>query len=140
MDAQTPSYLLPYIPPKEFVKTQKSVLALNKISGAESNEINNASIEYQNKLKSIRAKFDSQRSKLKMDNKILKVLTVPSTSLPLSIQLVIENYTPQDTKHAPSKRAFARELLTDYKIFLLQKLKSNPKIDLDKFIEDNMTK
>jgi hypothetical protein len=140
LDAQTPSYLLPYIKPDQFKVLQSNITRLGKLAADESDEINRAAIEYKKKLDSIRDKYSKERDKLEGSNSFLKVLTVPSTYLPLTLQLAIENFTPQNTQNAPTKRAYARELLTDYKIYLLQCLQYNPDLDIDKLIMDNLTK
>lgn len=140
LDAQTPSYLLPYIKPDEFKILQTNITKLGKLAAEESEEINKAAIEYKKRLDSIRDKYSKDRDRLEGSNTFLKVLTVPSTYLPLTLQLAIENYTPQNVQNSPTKRAYARELLTDYKIYLLQCLQNNPDLDIDKVIMDNLTK
>lgn len=139
-EAQTPAYLLPFIKPNEFKKVQSDVTSYNKVARLESDEIVKASIEFRNKMKQIRDKYDKERKKIRDISNFVKVLTIPSTKLPLTIQLAIENFTPQDVEDAATKRQYARELLTDYKIFILESVKNNPKISVDDIVEANRPK
>lgn len=139
-EAQTPAYLLPFIKPEEFKKVQADVTSYNKVARRESDEAIKASLEYREKMRVIRDKYDRERKKIRSVSNFVKVLTIPSTKLPLTIQLAIENFTPQDVEDAASKRQYARELLTDYKIFILEAVKNDPKADVDLIVEANRPK
>lgn len=139
-EAQTPAYLLPFIKPNEFKKVQSDVTNYNKIARRESDESVKAALEYRDKMRLIRDKYDKERKKIREVSNFVKVLTIPSTKLPLTVQLAIENFTPQDVEDSASKRQYARELLTDYKIFILDTIKNNPKADVDAIVEANRPK
>lgn len=139
-EAQTPAYLLKFINPKTFKTVQGDITNYNRIARRESDEAIKASTKYSDEVKMIRQKYNKERKKLRDISNYVKILTIPSTKLPLTVQLAIENFTPYDVQSAVSKLQYARELLTDYKIFLLEQLRDNPRLDIDAVVEANCLK
>lgn len=138
LEAQMPTYLEDVMTPEEYKKTQSEVTAYNKVIAEQQKEKQKASEIYKENLKKIDDKYNKQLNKIK-ENKKLKILTLPSTSLPLTLQLAIENYTPTGDD-PPTKRTYLREILTNYKIYLLKELDNNKDINLDQLIEQNQLK
>lgn len=84
-------------------------------------------------------KIDKKYSKFKFKLKESRIINMNSTELPLTLQLAIENYTPSSSD-SPNRRAFARELLINYKISLLTAISDDPSIDIEALIRDSYTK
>lgn len=135
--ALLPSWLSNYTTPSEYRNLQSTITDYNMVSSEESREATEAAEEYKKKLNNIREKYKKQRMLFKTQSKMLVILTLPTNKLPISIQLAIENYTPAKIENAPNAKVYTRELLTNYKIFLLQKLKQDPTIDIEQLINDN---
>lgn len=134
LDAQTPTYYKEFIDPKDFKEVSVKISTLNKINSDQSNKLALAAKEYQEKIRKIQDEAVNSAKKLVANDRLIRILTVPTTSLPISIQLAIENYTPKDNE-APTQKAYAREYLIAYKTFLLKQLKQDKNFDVEAAID-----
>lgn len=132
----SPTYYRQYIDASDFESASIEVSNMSKAQAAKAKEQAIAATNYRNALAEIDMKYEKS---LNTSNKYAKVLALNTTSLPLSIQLIIDNYTPA-TSSSPNVRAFARECLVSYKIALLSVIKQNKDVDIDKLIEINKEK
>lgn len=66
----------------------------------------------------------------------VKILILNTTDLPLTLQLAIENFTPAKNDEFPDTRAYAREMLFQYKKSLFQLIKEKPEIDINTVIDE----
>lgn len=133
---ETPTYFRDLVGAESFKNLSNKIQKINKIQLEKAREEEAASIEYKNKIKEINLKYSSLINKEKEYNKELKVLTLNSTALPLTIQLAIENYVPGDDATSPDKKSFAREMLIRYKQSLINLIKQNPSINIDEVIDE----
>lgn len=66
----------------------------------------------------------------------VKVLILNTTDLPLTLQLAIENFTPAKNDEFPDTRAYAREMLFQFKKSLFKLIKEKPEINIDNVINE----
>jgi len=137
LEANLPVYMKDYVSKEDFKKAQTEVNKYNRVVKSESEERQKAAEEYKLKMEDIDKKFSKQKD-VYLNNNLLTIITLQANRLPLSIALKIENYTPQDDA-APSQRYYARELLTTFKICLLEILRSDPTININSLIDSLAT-
>lgn len=133
LDAGTPTFYKNLVEPTVFMNATKTLTKINDISSAEALELQAAAFEYKEKIKRISANFNKERKNKIGNDKLLRILTIKSTQLPLSLQMAIENYTP--AQDAPTQRAYAREILIQFKVSLIEEMNKNPDFDIDKYLE-----
>jgi len=138
LEAQTPTYFKEHIEPKDFNNLQKSIIEFNKVIAKAQQDKQEAAENYKKQIQKIDNELDNKMKKFKSSN-FLKILTLPSSALPITLQLAIENYTPT-SDDSPTKRVYLREVLTNYKIYLLKEIKQNPNLDIDELIKNNSLK
>lgn len=102
LEAEVPLWAKEIIPSQSFKDLQKSTSENNILERSRSEELTAAAREYKNKIKTINNKFDEKISKIK-DRDMVLALTANSTTLPLTIQLAIESYSPSDSD-APTQK------------------------------------
>lgn len=132
----TPTFYRDVIDPKEYEKVSAQLLIVSQKNRERASEELKAAQEYQAKISKIKSKYVD----FKIDNKFAKVIALNSTSLPLTLQLAIENYTPSDADDSPTKREYARELLIRYKLNLINMIKNDADVDIDTMINKLMEK
>lgn len=137
LQVSTPQYLKDIVSPTDFKKASETITKLNHNATNKSNEELKAVQNYKLEMQRIEEKYEKLNQPLLKD-KVVKILTINSTLLPISLQLMIENYVPAVTSASPDKKTYAREVLTQFKITLL-KLISDPNskdIDLDLLLKE----
>jgi hypothetical protein len=136
--AQLPSYLKDLIEPKQFVDLQEKVSNINLVISDYTARRAVAAKEYQDKLSKIDAEMKGKVNFIKGEDKIMKVLTLTSQSLPLSMAAALERYNVKSTEvdFADKKKLYVRELLTNFKVSLLKLIKEDPDIDIDYIISE----
>lgn len=148
--AQLPLFLVDKVKPENYTKLQNK---LTNISKEQSNfgKLKTAlAIKYQEELRKLNEKEKQLIDKnlnepiddtdLKL-NKILKVLSIDSTYLPFSLQMVIQRYVPSSLEDPQeSGRVYAREILIRYKESLVDAVLNNPDLNVDELIKTNMLK
>jgi hypothetical protein len=130
-----PTYYKDLVNKEVYNESQKTLTELSKINKLRADEEAKAAAEYSKKLIEINEKYSRRQSPL-LQNKIIKILNMKSTDLPLTLQLMIENYTPADVTTAPDRRMYGRELLIRYKMSLLNILNNNADVDIDAIIAE----
>lgn len=129
---------------KEFSKLASNIKKINEARVTETTETNKASDEFKAKLSQIRKKSKDTIEGLKAKDQRLKILMLNSNDLPASISLAIAKYTPSaEDKDAPSQKAFAREILINYQLALLDVLTANQEVegfDIQSVIDENSLK
>jgi len=133
VSAQVPEYFKDHVEPDEFNKSSKIITQYNKLLAEESQETQAAAAAYQKRIDDINKKYVALKEKYTRDN-LVRILTMQSNELPITLQLAIENYTPEADASAPDKRRYAREMVINYKVSLLKILKENPDIDINDVI------
>lgn len=135
--AQLPLFAKDLIEPKKFKSLQNDLTALSDVVKESVDQRILASNEYKKKLNLIDINEKRKISEIKSKDQVLKILSLNSSQLPLTLSLAIENFTPLgDTKlAAENKKIYVRETLTQFKIGLLKFLNDNPNTDIDDVID-----
>lgn len=137
LEVQAPQYLKEIVEPSEYKEASEVLAELNKLSTKRSLEEQLVAKEYKDKLCKIADKYDKLTESTKKDN-IVRILSLNSTSLPITLQLMIENYSPSVTSSSPDKKTYAREVLTNFKISLLKYFtrKENKDVNITEFLTE----
>lgn len=136
--AQLPSYLTDLVEPKKFRDIQEKISSVNDVISDFTIRRNAAAEEYHEKLRKIDLEMNQKVKEIKGEDKIIKVLTLTSQSLPLSMAAALERYNSNtsDVDFADKKQLYVRELLTNFKVSLLKLIKDDPDIDIDSIINE----
>lgn len=141
LDSNLPLFLKNKIKPAEFAELSKDVRKIKLVVASNSVKRQALAEEYQANLAKLEKDEEENLSHMKKKSKILEILTLDSTVLPLSLQLQIDGFDP--TLYGLSqenKRMFAREILIQFKKSLVDLVIANPEVDIKKLIEENATK
>lgn len=136
MEVSTPLYLKEKVTPEQYTEANNAIKELNRNASERSKAEQEAANKYKDEMKRIDSYYN-QKNKHLLSSKIIKILTLSPQSLPITLQLMIENFAPAKTSSSPDKRTYAREVLTQFKIALLDYF-NNPKnadANLDEFLE-----
>lgn len=136
--AQLPNYLDDLIEPVEYDYLKTKVQIINEKIVEFANKRKNASIDYNKKLKELDRLENNELTLLKQDSAVIRVLTLTSQSLPLSMAVALENFNDKtdSSDFEEKKKLYVRELLTEFKISLLKLLKEDPATDIDYIINE----
>lgn len=136
--AQLPSYLKDLVEPKKFLDLQRKVNDVNRVISDYTNKRSAAAEEYHLKLNKLDAEMNSKVSAIKGEDKLIKILTLTSQSLPLSMAAALEKYTMVGISEdfIDRKKFYVRELLTNFKISLIKLVNSDPNVDIDAIIDE----
>lgn len=137
LEVQAPQYLKDLVDPKEYKDASEDLAELNKLATKRSLEEQLVVKEYKDKIAKIEEKYDKLTESAKKSN-VVKILSLNSTSLPITLQLMIENYSPSVTSSSPDKKTYAREILVNFKISLLKYFtkKENKDVDINEFLTE----
>jgi anion-transporting ArsA/GET3 family ATPase len=142
MAVQVPLYLKNKLEPSQFKEVSRKIAEINDII-ANSSKIRQAeAVKYKETLDTINTDEKSQIDNIIKDDNIVEVLTLSSERLPISIQLLINRYTPKDADidEKLAKKSFSRECLISYKTSLLELVQQKPEIKISDVIEENRLK
>jgi hypothetical protein len=139
--AEMPLYLDGLVEPKIYKGLTHDIQRINETIGSFSQSRQQLAEKYKNELKVLEKKEKEAINKIKGDNKFLRVLTLNTTSLPLTLQLMINGYSPSNSENLQeSQKVFAREMLINYKVSLIKKIIEDPNFKIDIVIDDNQLK
>jgi hypothetical protein len=128
-----PSYGADILSPKKFKQVQEKLKLHKEAYSLEGKTIAEASATMQvaiENAKNIRMKACGELT----NDPVIRVLSMNSSELPVSMQLAIIGYTAKDSNKAQDQNKYARELLYIYKRALLQRVIEDPGFKLDQFI------
>lgn len=136
--AQVPSYLKDRITSSEFSTVKDKISSINKVISDYSLIRSKASEDYRSRLSQIDRKMKEDLDKIKANDKVIKILSLTSQSLPLSIAAAVEEYNMKtdSTDFEEKKSLLVREFLIEFKISLLDLIKQYPDIDIDKLLDE----
>lgn len=137
LEVAPPLWLKDEIDPKTYKDVTNSLKKINDIVAEKADREKELSEKYKNDLELIKKEFDSKVNKIKTSNYI-KILSLNSQSLPITLQLMIESYTPAKVDESPTAKTYAREILTKFKIELIRYTNNNPDVDIDTIINQLM--
>jgi hypothetical protein len=139
--AEMPLYLDGLVEPKIYKGLTQDIQRINETIGSFSQNRQQLAEKYKNELKILEKKEKEAIDKIKGNNKFLRVLTLNTTSLPLTLQLMINGYSPSNSENLQeSQKVFAREMLINYKVSLIKKIIEDPNFKVDIVIDDNQLK
>lgn len=135
---QLPLYLQDSVTPEEYVSIQEKLL-----------EIKDKTAVIINKRKDLAAKYAADLAELENEerrvvnetigvNNILKIITLTTDSLPLSIQMLIQSYTAgsQDQDIADNRRRLAQEYLAKFKVALIKLNEEVDDLNIDDLVKE----
>jgi hypothetical protein len=130
-----PTFYRDKIEASRYNLVSEELLKNNSILSNKAKEELELAADYRNKMDKVKLKY----SKIEYKSKEARVISMNTTELPLTLQLAIENYTPA-SDDSPNRRSYARELLINYKLSLLNVIKENPEVNIDMIIKDSYVK
>lgn len=143
-NANVPTFYSDKTTPQQYAQLQKTLVGLSEIEQTRAEKLNELATNYKLEIARTEAQFDEKAKNFtNSDSSIanqVKILNLNTTSLPLTLQLAIENYTPAastgSTPVAPTKKQYARELLISYKRALLDVVKAKTTVDITAVIDE----
>lgn len=131
---KVPKSLSDIISPSEFSSIEYGTRRYNEVLVNESKELFKLSEDYKAKNREIRNRYQKLRDK-ETANPIVKVLTLTLDDLPVSLSLLIDNYSPSD-ETAPNARRYGRELLLRYQKSLIKTIKEEKIENVDNLLSE----
>lgn len=95
--------------------------------------------QYREEIAEIDKKYNDKNDLLINKDKLVRISTLSSELLPLSIQLAITKHTPKEDASL-DRDDYAREVLLAYKIDLYEKISEDPDFDIETYIDENAVK
>jgi hypothetical protein len=138
LNAEVPLWAQDLIEPKTLKNLTKNIAESNKIEADRSQELNKLASKYKDEVSKINKAYDDKKDKV-TNHDLLLAFTCNATTLPLSIQQAIENYSPADS-NAPNKKTYARELLLQWRQQLLMRKLRDPNFKVSEFINSQALK
>lgn len=137
---KVPTYFRDYVDPSVFKETSEKLTKLRNNNAKQAAEEAELARKYHKEMEDIRNAYKEENDKIVGDDYVTKILNLNSTSMPLSLQLGIENYTPAKEGTSPNKATYAREMLIRFKISLLEAMKANKDANLNELLSGLETK
>lgn len=119
VETTPPLYLEGIISPDSFIKANESLVEINNISKEYSIKNLNTAKRFNEEMEYNTIEHNKKLEKFK-ENKVVRILNMNSKELPISMQFMIENFTPTINANSVDKKTYARELLVNYKVSLLK--------------------
>lgn len=135
---QLPLYLKDSVAPEEYVQVQGKLLRLKDELSVVIKKRNDLAVKYAADLKSLENEEREVVKRTIGDDNIVKIVSLTTECLPLSIQMKIQSYMAgsPDADLADNRRRLAQEYLAKFKIALL-KLNSEGKLqDVDALVKE----
>lgn len=133
-----PQYLSDILPGSKYNNLIDKIKLINDINRKQSEAEKLLSDEYKEKAEKLEKEYIEKRNEILNLDPYLAVLTLNVTSLPLSLSLAIEKYTPADGQ--PSKSRYAAEALIQYKRALIKLINENENINISQVINEALGK
>jgi hypothetical protein len=139
---QMPTWVKGYVDPNEYKLRARKLLVLSDLSAEYADKKSAAAREYTAAIRKLESEQALKARKIMDGDNVLKILCLNSSSLPISLQLAIEGYTPADKQQdiSESRKVYAREMLIQFKIALLNAWKNQNISDIDDVVRELKTK
>jgi hypothetical protein len=136
--AQLPLYAEKLISPEKFKNIQTDLTKISRVISASVSKKIAASVEYKEKVKELDRIEKIEINKIKGGDPVIKILSLDSSKLPLSLSMAIEGFKPtgDDSEKAENRKLYVREVLTQFKISLLKLVVEKPDIDIDELLDE----
>lgn len=126
--------------PEQYKRYFKDMQSYKENLALETLEIQKTSERFKKETDAIHEKFRKINQELIEKEKIYPILTLNKSDLPISTQIIIEDYTPQTGDITQKRSAYAREILINYQKALIDLVKKEPKVDIQRVIDEMSTK
>jgi hypothetical protein len=135
---QLPLYLKNSVAPDEYNRVQEKLLALKDKLAVIIKKRNDLSAKYSADLERINEEEREVVNKTIGDDNIVKIVSLTTESLPLSIQMRIQSYmaNSSDADVADNKRRLAQEYLAKFKVALIKLSNENPNLNIDDLVSE----
>lgn len=135
---QLPLYLKNRVAPDEYKSVLNKILILKDELASVVKERNDLARKYTRDLEALNNKERAITEKTIGTDNVMKIVYLTTESLPLSIQLRIQGYmaNSSDIDIVDSRRRLAQEYLAKFKIALLDLNKINPKMNVNKIVQE----
>jgi len=135
---QLPLYLKDRVAPEAYKRVQEGLLEIKEELASIVKERNELAAKYTADLERLKVREREVVKKTIGDNNILKIVSLTTTSLPLSIQMKIQSYMANspDADIADNRRRLAQEYLAIFKAELIDINNTKPIKDIDALIEE----
>jgi len=135
---QLPLYLKNSVAPNEYKRVQDKLLLLKDRLASVIKKRNELAAKYSADLDALEIEEHHVVNKTIGDDNILKIVSLTTECLPLSIQMKIQSYmaNSSDADIADNKRRLAQEYLAKFKLALIKMSKENPNLNLDYLINE----
>lgn len=91
---QVPGYIKGLVNQEDYINAQSKITSLNALTITHAKKLEALAIDYKNRVDAVNRELEEGKARIIQNDKIMHILTLNTTSLPLSIQLAIENFTP----------------------------------------------
>jgi len=135
---QLPLYLKDTVTPSKYKDVQKKLLEIKDELALIVVKRNDLSVKYTADLKQLQAAEKDVVKKTIGDDNILKIVSLTTESLPLSIQMQIQSYTAE-SEHldiSDNRRRYAQECLAKFKTALIKLDTESTIDDVDELIQE----
>jgi len=135
---QLPLYLKDRVAPDVYKRVQEGLLEIKEELASIVKERNDLSAKYTADLERLKVREREVVKKTIGDDNILKIVSLTTTSLPLSVQMKIQSYMANspDADIADNRRRLAQEYLAIFKAELIDINNTSPIKDIDALIEE----
>lgn len=135
---QLPLYLKECVAPDKYKEVLDKLLELKDKLAVVTKERNDLAVKYQADLKALNNKERDIVKKTIGDDNIVKIVSLTTESLPLSIQMKIQSYQANsaDADLADGRRRLAQEYLAKFKKALIKLNDEQPIKDLDALLNE----
>jgi len=135
---QLPLYLKNSVAPNEYKRVQDKLLLLkDKLAGVIKKR-NELAAKYSADLDALEIEERQVVIKTVGDDNIIKIVSLTTECLPLSIQMKIQSYmaNSSDADIADNKRRLAQEYLAKFKLALIKMSYENPNLNIDYLVNE----
>jgi hypothetical protein len=135
---QLPLYLKNVVEPDEYKAIQEKLLVLKDALAEVTKERNDLAVKYRADLDQLRVKEQNIISKTIGADNTMKIVSLSTDALPLSIQMRIQSYmaNSEDADVADNRRRLAQEYLAKFKTELIILDKIKPIANIDALIDE----
>lgn len=130
---ELPGFLSDVVKPEKYNSIKESLSSYNKALAEEGKQIKALSEKFDEDLKRIKNNTSKVVSSI-LSDPIVRVLTMKTSEMPISLQIKINNYTPKTDDVTQSRDRYAQEMLFSYQRSLVKLIGDKPNVNIDSVI------
>jgi len=131
---ELPGFLSDVVPPEKYNSIKESLSSYNKALTDEGKQIKLLSEKFDEDLRRIKSNTSKVVSSITSDP-VVRILTMRTSEMPISLQIKINNYTPKTDDVTQSRDRYAQEMLFNYQRSLIKLVSEKPSINIDSVIK-----